>query len=87
MFALEQAVKAGAAQRHVPVAIPRRKKILYPLYGRLGGTQGCSGRVRKISPPQGFDPQTVQPIVSRYTDWNIPAHGVKYEDFIHTYNL
>jgi hypothetical protein len=25
--------------------------------------------VRKISPPSGFDPRTVQPVVSRYTDW------------------
>jgi hypothetical protein len=25
--------------------------------------------VRKISPPPGFDPRTVQPVVSRYTDW------------------
>jgi hypothetical protein len=34
----------------------------YPLYRRLGGPQGRSGRVRKISPPPppGFDPQTVQ---------------------------
>jgi hypothetical protein len=29
--------------------------------GRLGGPQGQSGRVRKISPPPGFDPRTVQP--------------------------
>jgi hypothetical protein len=30
-------------------------------------SKGRSGRVRKISPPPGFDPQTVQPVVSRYT--------------------
>jgi hypothetical protein len=23
-------------------------------------------------PPQGFDPRTLQPVVSRYTDWTIP---------------
>jgi len=33
----------------------------YPLYRRLGGLQRRSGQVRKISPPPGFDPQTVQP--------------------------
>jgi hypothetical protein len=27
------------------------------------------GRVRKISPSPGFDPRTVQPVASRYTDW------------------
>jgi len=25
--------------------------------------------VRKISPPPGFDPQTVQPVASRYTEY------------------
>ena len=43
-------------------------KTLYPLYRRLGGTQGRSGRVRKISPTPGFDPRTIQPVASRYTD-------------------
>ena len=40
----------------------------YPLYRRLCGPQGRSGQVRKISPTPGFDPQTVQPVASRYTD-------------------
>ena len=39
----------------------------YPLYRRLGEPQGRSGQVRKISPPPGFDPRTVQPVASRYT--------------------
>ena len=38
----------------------------------VGGPQGRSGRVRKISPPPGFDPRTVQPVASRYTDYAIP---------------
>jgi hypothetical protein len=45
------------------------KKNRYPLYRRLGGLQGWSGRVLKISPPPGFDPRTVQLVVSRYTDY------------------
>jgi hypothetical protein len=44
-------------------------KTRYLLYGRLGGTQGQSGQVQKISPPPGFDPRTVQPVASRYTDY------------------
>ena len=32
------------------------------------GPQGRSGRVLNISPPQGFDPRTVQPVASRYID-------------------
>ena len=45
-------------------------KTLYPLYRRLGGPQGRSGQVRKISPPPGFDPRTVQPVACRYTDYS-----------------
>ena len=44
-------------------------KTRYPLYRRLGGPHGRSGQVRKISPQPGFDPRTVQPVASRYTDW------------------
>ena len=29
--------------------------------------------VRKMSSPPGFDPRTVQPVASRYTDSAIPA--------------
>jgi hypothetical protein len=47
-----------------------------PGYRRLGGPQGRYGQVRKISPPPGFDPPTVQSVGSRYTDWAIPAHSV-----------
>jgi hypothetical protein len=65
-------------QRHAPAAFPPPpppgKKTQYPLYRRLGGPQGRSGRVRKISSPSGFDPWTLQPVVSRYTDYAIPAH-------------
>jgi len=50
------------------------EKDSVPIYRRLGGPQGRSGRVRKISPTPGFDPRTDQPVESRYTDWAIPAH-------------
>jgi len=45
------------------------EKTQYPLYRRLGGTQGQSGQAWKISPPPGFDPRTIQPIASHYTDY------------------
>jgi len=41
-------------------------KTRYPFYRRLVGPQGRAGQVRKISPPPGFDPRTVQPVASRY---------------------
>ena len=34
----------------------------------VGGSQGRSVQVRKISPQPRFDPRTVQPVTSRYTD-------------------
>ena len=72
-------------QHHAPTALPPGK-TRYPLYRGLGRPQGQSGRVRKISPPPGFDPRTVQPVASRYTDWAIPAHerrdmNYKYDIF------
>jgi hypothetical protein len=51
-----------------------RKENLYPLYRRLGGSQGLPGWVQKISPLPGFNPWTVQPIASHYTDYTIPSH-------------
>jgi hypothetical protein len=43
-------------------------KTRYPLYIKLGGPQVRSGRPENLAPP-GFDPRTVQPVLSRYTDW------------------
>ena len=40
-------------QRHAQVALPPGK-TWYPLYRRIGGPQGRSGLVRKISPPIGI---------------------------------
>ena len=54
-------------QRHALAAL-LPGKTRYPLYRRLGRPQGPSGRVQKISPPPGFNPRTVQPVASRYTD-------------------
>ena len=48
----------------------------YALYRRLGGPQGRSGRVQKISPQPVFDPRTVWPVASRYTVYAIPDHTV-----------
>jgi hypothetical protein len=61
------------AQCHAPPALPQGK-TWYPLCRRLGRPQVWSGWVWKISPPPGFDPQTVQPVASCYADWAILAH-------------
>ena len=67
-------------QRHAPAALLTGKSKC-PLYRRLGGPHGRSGRVRNISPPQGFDCRTVQPVASRYTDSAIPAHTLLMAKF------
>jgi hypothetical protein len=68
---------------NAPTAL-RPGKTRYPLYRRMGGTQGRSRWERKISPPPEFDPQIVRPVASRYTDWAIPAnsHFLKSETII-----
>jgi hypothetical protein len=68
-------------QRHAPAASPPGE-TQYPLYRRLGGPQSRSGRVRKFSPPPGFDPRTLQPVAIRYTDWTIAGHThVQYMNY------
>ena len=59
-------------QRHAPADLSVGKSR-YPLYRMLGGQQGRSWRVRKVSPPPGFDQRTVQPVASLCTDWALPA--------------
>ena len=54
-------------QHHAPAAL-HPGKTWYPLYRKLVEPQGWSGLVQKISPLPGFDPRTVQPVVSRYTN-------------------
>jgi hypothetical protein len=49
-------------QHHAPAALPP-EKTRYPLYRRLGGHQGRSGRVRKTSLPPGFDPRIFHPVI------------------------
>ena len=65
---LTSALEGGEGQRHAPVDLPPGK-TRYPLYRRLGGPQGRSEQVWKLSPPPGFDPRNVQPAGSRYTDY------------------
>jgi len=60
-LSLTSALDGGVGgQRHAPAALTTGK-TRYPLNRRLGGAQGRSGRLGKISPPPGFDPRTVLP--------------------------
>jgi hypothetical protein len=67
-------------QRHTSDALPPGK-TRYPLCRRLGGPQGRSGWVQKISPPPEFDPQAVQPIANCHADCAIPAHVIIIDNY------
>jgi len=49
-------------------------KNWYSFYRRLGGPQGRSGRTENLV-PTGIRSRTVQPVVSRYTDWATRENG------------
>jgi len=52
-LSLTSALNGVRGQYHAPAILPPGKSR-YPLYRRLGGPQGWSGQVRKISPPTGI---------------------------------
>jgi hypothetical protein len=60
-LSLTSALDGVGSQRHTPAAVPPGTK---PDTHCIGGPQGRCGRVRKISPPPGFDPRTVQSVAS-----------------------
>ena len=66
---LTSALEGGEGSASRPGRSLPPGKTRYPLYRRLGGLQGRSGQVRKISIQPGFDPRTVQHVGSRYTDY------------------
>jgi len=67
-----------SAARHGRTLPPGKTR--YPLYRRLGGPQGWSGRAENLVPTE-IRSRTVQPIVSRYTDWaTLPTSTPTYFD-------
>ena len=61
------------SQCHALATLPPGK-TRYPLLRRVGGPQGRSGLVKKISLPPGFDPRINQSVASCYTHYAILAH-------------
>ena len=61
-------------QRHAPAALlPADRAVIYGTRGWVGprvSLDGCG----KFPLPTGFDPRTVQPVESRYTDYIVPVH-------------
>jgi len=62
------ALEGGEWSAARPVRTLPPGKTRYPFYRRLGGPQGRSERAKNLV-PTGIRSRTVQPIVSRYTDW------------------
>jgi len=61
-------------QHHPPPAALPPGRTLCTLIRRLGRHRSRSGRLRKISPPPGFDLWNFQVLASRYTNCTIPTH-------------
>jgi hypothetical protein len=71
-------LSSPSALDYVGSSTPRLGRFIpssdrYPLCRRLGGPQGSSGRVQKTLSPPVFDPRTVPPVASCYTDCAIRA--------------
>jgi len=58
---LTSAVEGGEGSTSRPGRTLPPRKTRYPLYRRLGGPQGRSGHVRKISPPPDSIPGPPSP--------------------------
>ena len=71
-LSLTSALDGSGCLNPRPNCLTLGKETRYPLYRRLCRCQGQCGRVRKISSPPRFDPRTVQPVASRYTEYAIP---------------
>ena len=59
------------SQGHAPADLPPGKQLsTHYAGGSVGPRAGMDGRgEKKIFPPPGFEPRTVQAVASRYTDW------------------
>jgi hypothetical protein len=60
-------------QRHAPVALPLGKRPGTHCIAGWVGPRASVDSCGKSRPPPGFNPQTLQPVVSRYTDCAILA--------------
>jgi len=92
LFHDQTTLEGGVGSASRPGRFLPSGKTRYPSYRRLGGPEGRSGQVRKISPPPEFDPRTVHPIAIHYTDYATRTTKFDYVMFlkykyIFSYNL
>jgi len=77
-ISLTLALDGGWWTTPCPSSSTAGKDTRYPSYKRLGGPHGSSGRVRKLSTLPEFEPDTVQPIASRSSDYATPPYRSVY---------
>ena len=65
----------GWVVKATPLLLYSQKRDPVFTVQEAGRSQCWSGQMWKISSHPEFDPQIIQPIVSRYTDYPIPAHS------------
>jgi hypothetical protein len=57
-----------SGQHYAPAALPPGKRPVTHCVGGWAGPNNGLDWCGKSSPSSGFDPRTVQPVASRYTD-------------------
>ena len=66
-------------QRHAPAALYPPESPGTHCTGGWVGPRECLDRCGKSRPPLGFDPRTIQPVTSRYTDWATWPTNIPYD--------
>ena len=75
---MTSALDGGGCQRHAPAAFTPGKNPV-PIVQEAGWAPGLVWMGAENLAPQGFDPQTIQPVASCYTNYAILApqlHGL-----------
>jgi hypothetical protein len=83
---LNRALGGGGGQRHASATLPavKRPGTIPCTEGWMGHSDGLD-RCGKSHPLAGFDPRTVLPVTSRYTDWAILAHHHLFLQFLNNF--
>ena len=72
-LSLTLALDGGGLSMPHPSCFTPEKETWYPLHKRLDGPQGQYGQGQKISFSPGFDPQTILPVASCYTNYSLQS--------------
>jgi len=76
------ALEGVSGQRYALAALYLRERTGTHCTGGWVGPRAGLNRCGKSRPPPGFDPRTVQPVASHYTDW---ATRPTYNDHMYTH--